>query len=59
MHIQILELGTVKTMERKFKSNGLYICCIILYMHIEILELGTLGTQIVGNGFYMVYPTIY
>ena len=27
-------------------SNGLYICCIILYMHIEILELGTLGTQI-------------
>ena len=36
---QILELGT------KFGtanlSNGLYICCIILYMHIEILELGT------------------
>ena len=27
-------------------GNGLYICCIILYMHIEILELGTVGTQI-------------
>ena len=27
-------------------GNGLYMCCIILYMQIEILELGTVGTQI-------------
>ena len=43
MHIQILELGTVGT---QILSDGLYICCIILYMHIEMLELGTVGTQI-------------
>ena len=32
-------------------GNGLYICCIILYMNIEILELGTVGTQNLSNGF--------